>query len=240
MAERLGRYLHLSEYERRTLAGLEETERSVPRGTILRAEQSPARELFIVKRGWLYSSMLLADGSRQILSLHLPGEFADDASLAWSHAPFTLTTATDAILCVFDRTAFRTLFECQPRIAMLLYALAQVERVALSDRLASLGRTPAKARVAALIVDALRRLRASGEPVADDIPLPLTQEEIGDLTGLTAVHVNRMMRRLVEDGLIIRANGRVRILDEAALARIAHHTDRYGAIDIGWLPPARE
>ncbi len=238
LAERLGRYLHLVESERRALAQLEETERRVPRGSVLRAEQASMREIYVVQNGWLYSSMLLADGNRQILSLHLPGEFAGDTDLPWSNATFTLTAATDVTVRTIDRLALRELFERHPRLGLLLHTLAQAERVALADRLASVGRTSAKARVAALLVDVLRRLRASMEPIENGIPLPLTQEEIGDATGLTAVHVNRMMRRLADEGLISRANGRVRVLDEHRLATVANHIDRSGTIDTGWLPPA--
>ena len=238
LAERLGRHLHLVESERRALAELEESERRVPRGTVLRAEQAVMRELYVVQSGWLYSSMLLADGNRQILSLHLPGELAGDTHLPWNHAPFTLSAATDATVRTIDRMALRTLFENHPRLALLIHTLTQAERVTLADRLASVGRTSAKARVAALLIDVLRRLRASKEPVDDGIPLPLTQEQIGDATGLTAVHVNRMMRQLAEEELIARTNGRVRVLNEERLATIANHVDRYGTIDTGWLPPA--
>ena len=239
-ADRLARHLRLTSEERRALAALEGGERALPRGTVLTHEQAPAREFYVVARGWLYSSMLLADGNRQILSLHLPGELAGDVALAWSHAPFALTAATDAIVHVLDKAGLRTLFERQPRLAMLIYALSQVERAISSDRLASVGRTPALARVAAVIVDIDRRLRASGEDTANGFTVPLTQEEIGDLVGLTAVHVNRMMRRLVEDGLIVRAGGLTRVLDGERLARLGNHVDRYGAIDTDWLPTATE
>lgn len=236
LAERLGRYLHLVESERRALGELEESERLVPRGTVLRVEHAPARELYVVRRGWLYSSMLLPDGNRQILSIHLPCEFAGDTSLPWDKAPFTLVAATDAAVRVIDKTALRRLFEQHPRIGLLIYTLAQAERVALADRLASVGRTSAKARVAALICDVMCRLHAGGENVADGVPMPLTQEEIGDATGLTAVHVNRMMRQLQEEGVIGRTNGRVHVLDEARLATVANHIDRFATIDTSWLP----
>ncbi len=235
LAERFGRYLPLLDNERRALSALGETERSVPRGTVLRREQSPARELFVVRRGWLFSSMLLPEGNRQILGLHLRGDFAGDTSLPWVNAPFSLTAATDVTVRVVDKTALRGLFEHHPRLGMLMFALAQAERVALADRLASVGRTAARARVAALIVDAFCRLRIIGEPVADGFVLPLTQEEIGDATGLTSVHVNRMMRQLAEDHLIARVGGRIRVLDEARLAALGHHIDRMTEIDTSWL-----
>ncbi|WP_454886410.1 Crp/Fnr family transcriptional regulator [Sphingomonas oryzagri] len=235
LADRLGRYLRLGDTERRALGALEESERLVSRGQVLRAEQATARELFVVRRGWLYSSMLLPDGNRQILSVHLPGEAAGDTGMAWGKAPFTLVAATDAAVGVIDKAALRRLFAEHPRLGLLLYTLAQAERVSLADRLASVGRTSARARVAALICDVMRRLRAGGEAASDGIPLPLTQEEIGDAVGLTAVHVNRMMRLLVEEGTIARSNGRVRILDEARLAATANHIDRFATIDTSWL-----
>ena len=66
---------------------------------------------------------------------------------------------------------------------------------------------------------------------------PLTQEEIGDATGLTAVHVNRMVRALVEDGLIARQATQLTILNENRLAEIANYVNRYAALDTDWLPP---
>ncbi len=235
LAERFGRYLPLVESEHRALSTLGETERSVTRGTILRREQTPAHELFVVRCGWLFSSMLLPDGNRQILGLHVRGDFAGDTSLPWADAPFSLTAATDATVCVVEKSALRGLFERHPRLGMLMLALAQAERVALADRLASIGRTPARARVAALIVDAFCRLRMIGEAVADGFVLPLTQEEIGDATGLTSVHVNRMMRQLAEEGLIHRFRGRIRIDDETRLTALGHHVDRMAGIDTSWL-----
>ena len=87
-------------------------------------------------------------------------------------------------------------------------------RSILSDRLASIGRTPGRARVGALLCEIAARVRRTGADPDEGFVLPITQEEIGDATGLTAVHVNRMMRALVEDGLIERRNSHVRLLDE--------------------------
>ena len=99
-----------------------------------------------------------------------------------------------------------------------MLVLNQIERVALTDRLAALGRTSAKARVAALLLDMRNRLRVidNGDRRRASRSA-LTQEEIGDATGLTAVHVNRMLRQLEEDGLIAREAARVTLIDERAL-----------------------
>ena len=115
----------------------------------------------------------------------------------------------------------------------------QIERMTLTDRLAALGRTAAKARVAAIVLEMRNRRRIADRSIGDSFTLGLTQEEIGDATGLTAVHVNRMFRQLEQDGLIARDNGRLTIRDERALARAANFVDRYKNLDLSWLPPAR-
>ncbi|MBL7372783.1 winged helix-turn-helix domain-containing protein, partial [Escherichia coli] len=57
-------------------------------------------------------------------------------------------------------------------------------------------------------------------------------------TGLTAVHVNRMLRQLEEEGLIAREGGRMTLLDERALVRAANYVNRYEGLDLSWLPKA--
>ena len=75
--------------------------------------------------------------------------------------------------------------------------------------------------------------------LGDSIAFPLTQEEIGDATGLTAVHVNRMIRALVEEGLIARQANQLTIRNEERLAEVANYVNRYAALDTDWLPPSR-
>lgn len=238
-AERLERYVPLTERERSALERLESTSRQLARGATIVRENDRSEEIYVVRKGWLMSYVILKDGSRQILRLHFPGDIVGTASMAFLEAPEALVTLSEAEICPFDKTGLRVVFEEHPRVAALFFAIAQAERVSLTDRLASLGRTSARARVAALLIDVLVRLRFLDKEITDTIPLKLTQEEIGDATGLTAVHVNRMMRALAEEGMIARRDGHIRVLDERRLARTANYVNRYADLDLRWLPPPR-
>ncbi|WP_294288761.1 Crp/Fnr family transcriptional regulator [uncultured Sphingomonas sp.] len=238
-AEVLAARVGLTPTEIEALSRLEERPRDVRRGAVLQRENERATDLYIVRRGMLMSYVLLDDGSRQILGFHYPGDMIGVPGMIYATSPETTAALTDSVVCPFDRAGLSRLFEEHPRVAALILALNQVERVALTDRLAALGRTSAKARVAALMLDMRNRLRAGDPGVVDSYALSLTQEEIGDATGLTAVHVNRMLRQLEEDGLIGREGGRVTIRDERALARAANYVDRYAGLDLGWLPAGR-
>ncbi|MGY4397969.1 CRP/FNR family transcriptional regulator [Sphingomonas sp. UYAg733] len=228
----------LTPAERHVLERLEERERHLRRGAALIRENDRASEMFVLRKGMMMSSVLLDDGSRQILRFLFPGDMLGISSLVYREAPETLTALTDCVVCPFERSAMSTLICGHPRLAALIIVYNQIERAALTDRLAALGRTSAKARVAAVLIELGNRMRDKAIDVS--FILGLTQEEIGDATGLTAVHVNRMLRQLEEEGLIAREAGRVSFLDERALARAANYVDRYAGLDLGWLPASVE
>lgn len=238
LAEHLGRYGELSARERAALDDLNSGSRHYRRGTVIRPEHGASGDICVVQSGWIFCSALLEDGRRQIVRLHFRGDLIGLDSLAFAEAPDAVTALTDAEICVIDRVKLGRLFADHPRLGALLFAVQQVDRVTLTDRLVSLGRASARGRVAALLLWIAGRLRFAGLAVDDGFALPLTQEEIGDLTGLTAVHVNRTMRVLGEQGLIARSGNSLRILHAERLAQIANHVDRQEVLDLSWLPPS--
>ena len=169
------------------------------------------------------------------MRFHFRGDILGLPLLAFPDSPETVTAVTDATLCPFSREGLAGLIAEQPRLAALILSLTVAERVSLADRLASIGRTSARARVSALICDIYRRLKMLGLVENGSLQLPLTQEDIGDATSLTAVHVNRMMRKLAELGIIERSGSHLRIVDEAQLCVEANFIDRT-ELETGWMP----
>ena len=237
-AEILSGLVALTDDERATLEKLESRQRQVRRGAVLQRENEPCGEMFILRKGLMMSYVLLDDGSRQILRFLFPGDVLGLSSAIYREAPETLAALSDCTVAPFDRVALAGIMTAHPRLSAMIMVYAQIERVALTDRLAALGRTSAKARVAALLLELRNRLRVSDKSISNVFALGLTQEEIGDATGLTAVHVNRMLRQLEEDGLIAREAGRVTLVDERALTRAANYVNRYEGLDLSWLPAA--
>lgn len=237
-AAHLGKYLDLTDEEIRSLERLEENRRSVRKGQIIQRENDPSAELFIVSSGRLMSYVILPDGQRQILRVYFPGDFVGATAAAYAVTQEWLVAATDAVLCPFDKPSLRQLITEQPRLAVLMFILSQTERAALTDRLTSIGRASAKARVSAFLLDIIDRLRITDSDITDTFELRLTQEEIGDAVGLTSVHVNRMIRQLEEEGLIARRNGSLQLIDEERLRQIGHYTNRYANLDLEWLATA--
>lgn len=235
-ADRLAKHVALSDAETKALTRLEENPRKVKRGAMIQRVNDTVTELFVLREGRVMSFVILPDGSRQILRVYFPGDFIGSASTIYSKAPESLVALSDAVICPFDKHALRRLLEEYPRVAALLFLLSHAERVALTDRLASLGRTSAKARVASFLLDMFDRLRVTDDSITDSFDLKLTQEEIGDSIGLTSVHVNRMIRQMEQEGLISRSNGRITLCNMARLEEIGHYTNRHKDMDLDWLP----
>lgn len=238
LAKRLMTYLDLTTTEGEILEGLEHRTRTLEHGEVLAREGERTDQLFIVVEGWMHASLRLTDGARQILSLHFPGDLIGLSTLAWNRAATTLTAVSEARVATFAQGELTNVFRSHPRLSALLYTVAAAEQVAFSDRLASLGQTDARARVAALFLDILSRLRV-GMPqsvTGSRFDLHLTQTEIGAATGLTKVHVNRTLRRMEEEGLIARDGRIVEVLRESELGTIAAFRDRLSRISTDWLP----
>jgi CRP-like cAMP-binding protein len=102
---------------------------------------------------------------------------------------------------------------------MLLGLLAH-ERAGFADRLVDLGRRDSLARVAHLLLELWRRLFVVGAATPSGYPCPLTQYLIADATGLTAIHVNRVLRELRESGLLTFRHGHVRFHDFDRLVQL--------------------
>ena len=164
LAERLSHYVRLSPGERDSLERLEEQDRGFRRGAVVISENEPSRELYIVRSGWLHSSVILGNGSRQIMRFHFQGDILGLPLLAFADSPETVSAVTDVILCPFSRERLAAIIAEHPRIAALLLGLAVADRVSLADRLASIGRTSARARVSSLLCEMFARMRRLGTP----------------------------------------------------------------------------
>jgi DNA-binding MarR family transcriptional regulator len=55
----------------------------------------------------------------------------------------------------------------------------------------------------------------------------MTQEQIADALGLTSVHVNRMLKILEADGVLMRDRGRLSFPDRQKLLEVARFNPRY-------------
>jgi CRP-like cAMP-binding protein len=233
-ATRVARRVPLSRAETAFLDALEaRPSRHPPRHVLARAGE-PAREAFVLISGWAMSYSQFDDGTLQIRRLHFPGDLLAMPSVPMQHHAEDIETLSEALVATFPKRMLAELFEL-PRLAAVMYMFAQAERISAGDRLACLGRTSAKGRVAFLLIDILHRLRAAGEASAPRFRLHLTREQMAHVTGMTPVHASRMWSALIAEGLIACDGLYVTILDEERLLRLSGYRAYDRDFDFDWL-----
>ena len=146
------------------------------------------------------------------------------------------TAKSNLKVCRFPREHLNDVFSESPRISALMMALGAIEQAIISDRVMISRRNDGEARLALFLLQTLARLRLMNDQIYDQFHCPLRQQQIGDATGLTSVHVSRTLGRLEDRGLLARRGQFIRILDEKKLAELVDFNDRYQQLDFSWLP----
>lgn len=239
VVEKLSHYAPLSPAEAKLIHRLEERPRSFKANELICGSGDNLNSLYILRHGRAYTYQILGDGRRQILQLYYPGDIIGSRDIVFDQCTASTVCATDAVLCPFDKGDLREVFEQAPKVAALIYSIGMLEQVVVLDRLKSIGRMQARERLAHFLLEVLSRSRIACHDPAAPLNLMLNQETIGDILGLTQVHVNRTFKQLERDGLVTRKDGHLDI-DEAELTRIAEFSDRYHHIDTSWFPVSRE
>lgn len=178
--------------------------------------------LYRLVDGWVVLYNLMEDGRRQILQFALPGTVLAFLPMRDAVMNYSAQALTDAVVGVISHTKLGRLWKDDPEIGIQLVNQISQDRSLAYDHISSVGRRSARERVAHLLLELFlrSRLRWPGHR-SEEMQLPLTQEHIGDATGLTGVHVNRVLRDLRRDGIAEFHYRRLRILNPDKLVDVA-------------------
>ena len=212
---------------------------TLPKRSIIRSQGDPVEASYLLQSGWVISSIEVPTGARQIVKVHLPGDLLGGPSMVLTRAAETLTAATEVVVRRISLEDFAGIFQESPSLSALMFMASQQERVYLMDRIVSLGRTPAVSRLAAFLLHIYSRLKSGAQP-SPRLEIPLTQDHLADILGLTPVHINRTYRKIERQGAILRSGRSITILDVAALREIAAVPDRHWLREPAWLKAALE
>lgn len=235
---RVSEFATLTADEREAVGALTSDTIECRRRSAIRHEGAPVHHVYLLAKGWVASSMTLKTGARQFFKVHIPGDILGAPSLASVSAVETLTAITDCTIKCIPLSRLGSIFAEYPRVGMSLFLSANKERIALMDLLTAVGRLSAIERLAHFLMDLHDRLFVAGQTEASRLPMPMTQEEIADLLGLTAVHVNRMLHELKRRSLLHRS-GRDFILNLPELQAMNLMASRAFVQEPSWLPPSR-
>ncbi|HEX8642345.1 MAG TPA: Crp/Fnr family transcriptional regulator [Allosphingosinicella sp.] len=213
-------------------AAVEEVVEFPPGKTIVRAGAVLSRSMLTVE-GVVARFKDLSEGQRQIAELHVAGDFTDLHGFLLKRLDHSVGTLTRARMALFPHDAIRRITEDEPHLSRLLWFSTLLDAAIQRERILSIGRRPALARLAHLLCELRVRLDLVGLVEEGSFAFPITQLDLGDATGLTSIHVNRMLKQLRDDRLVTFRGGRVTIHDWARLQQVGEFETAYLYLDRG-------
>lgn len=221
LLRKLNRLAKLDDGDRRAIASLPFKVGAAGPGTHLVREGDRVTECCLLLDGYAFRYKMAANGNRQIVSFHLPGDVLDLQHILLDRADHNVQTLTGATIGWVPVRALTAVIDERPTIARALWRDTLIDAAIFREWVLNVGRRDAKARIAHMLCEFAVRREAAGLGTPERFELPMSQEHIADATGLTAVHVNRMLMALARDGVIDRDKREVRIADWDRMRREA-------------------
>jgi CRP-like cAMP-binding protein len=221
----------LDEGDRRALLGLPYRLKTFEAAKYVVREGSSASHSALIVSGFAIRHKLTVDGDRQIVSVHVPGDFIDLEGSLLTTADHNVQALTRCELALVPVDAIRKLIHTHPMVAHAMWVDTLVDASIYREWVMNVGRRDARARVAHLLCEFARRLEVVGLGSNDGYELPMTQEQLADATGLTSVHVNRTLKGLEADRLVERNKRHVGIPDWERLRTVAGFNETYLHLD---------
>jgi CRP-like cAMP-binding protein len=177
--------------------------------------------------GYLMRHKVGAEGKRQIVSWHVPGDMPDLYSLHLNPIDHNITTLGPAVVGYIAHDALNEMLGNSASLTHIFWRETLVDAAIFREWVVSLGKRGALARIAHMLCELLARLRMVGLASGNSFVFPASQTDIADATGMTPVHANRMIQQLRAKGLVTWDGASISIADPAALAALADFDDAY-------------
>jgi CRP-like cAMP-binding protein len=224
---KLESFTTLSEADRAMLERISAEPRIVGPHTDLVREGDKPDGVFLVMEGIACRQKMRANGQRQIMAYLLPGDLGDLDVALLDRMDHTITTLSTCKVVRLAPETIADILEHHPAVARALRMGTLVDEATLREWLVNVGCRSALERIAHLFCELLVRLKVVGLAGEDSCALPLRQTDVADTTGLSNVHVNRVLQELRRQGLIELRGKRLRIFNLPRLRAIAEFKDAY-------------
>lgn len=227
LMRKLSTFVALSDDDLVMLARFHRRRRTFAAGHELIHEGQKNQSTFILAEGWACSYKMLPDGERQIVDFQVPGDFLGLRSVLFRTTDHSVDAVTRIEASEVLASDILEGFATAPRLATAVLWAASRDEAMVVEHLVNLGRRSGEERMAHFLLELGARLRLIGVGDKTGFDCPLTQYHLADVLGLSAVHVNRVLRHLRDEGLVTFQKGRVSFDDFTKLTDLAGFNTDY-------------
>lgn len=189
---------------------------------IVRQGTAP-KALHIIIHGIGCRYQTTSDGARQIIGLLFPGDTCDASQFLLPEMDNGVKAIAHTEVAIFPQQKVSD----DAQFTEMLWFTGLRESAILRQFIVNMGQLKALGRMANLIYELYIYCRMFDICEENTFILPLTQKDLADMLGISAVHVNRIITQLTTDNLISLTRRRVTILNHVGLRKIAEFDLEY-------------
>jgi CRP-like cAMP-binding protein len=227
LVQRWSKHADLSRDDIQALLSLPFTRKTFGKDAYIIREGQNAVECCLLLRGLAFRQKLLRDGSRQIISFQIPTEFVDLQNGLLDVADHSVQALYRADCALIPRDALIAVADKRPAVRTAMWIDTLIDASIFREWVVNVGRRDSRARISHLLCELITRLQKIGAGHSGQYDFPMTQEQLADATGLTAVHTNRTLQSLRKDGLIELTAKSLTVLDWEALREVGDFDELY-------------
>jgi CRP-like cAMP-binding protein len=231
MVDKLQLWLPLDAEDRAAILALPHQTRTMGANEFIAREGDRPTHSCLLLSGYAFRHKVAGNGGRQIFSLHMKGDVVDLHNSILRRADHNVQALTAIEVAMIPVQAIRTLAATRPQVGQAMWYETLVDAAIFREWTLNVGRRDARERTAHLLCEFALRLDVAGLGSRTDFELPMSQEQLADALALTSVHINRTLKALATEGLIVRTKRSVQVLDFQQLARVGDFNGSYLHLD---------
>ena len=202
VVKKLKSFIDLTDNEISTFSSLPQRLITLSAGREIVHEGLRAHNAFILLDGWVASYKLLR-------------------SLLLRTSDHSFEAITEITVAEISAQNMISTFAKSPRLASAILWAASRDEAMVVEHLVNIGRRSAIVRTAHFLLELGTRLNLIGVGTPNSYPCPLSQYLLADALGLSAIHINRVLRQLREQDLMTFQKGIVHFKNLEKLIALA-------------------
>lgn len=191
-------------------------------------------DIFILKTGWV--SLCYASGSRNqdIYNIYMPGDIIGLRESLFDRQEIGIIAMENCQLDKFCSSEIHDLSKRHADIKRAIFSYIMINDNITIERLRSCTHHKAEKRIAHFLLEVLERHNFKKKEKSNTYLFPITQEVVGELLGITSIHVSRCMTAMEQKKLIRKSRNSIKVLQPELMAEYTGFDKQhiYGSIYI--------
>lgn len=217
ISRKLSAYAELAQDEISVLSAMQGKPVMFHAGERMTYEGQRNHSAYVLCEGWALSCKE-AHGTRQIIDVRIPGDILGMESAMLRASDKTIEALTDVVVRKIRIEDFLAVCGTHPRVGRAMMWAAARDQAMIVEHLVDVARRSSVERTAHFLLELAARLQLVGLGTSNGYDCPMSQAVLADTLGMTAIHLNRVLRQLREDKLLVFRDWHVTLMDLPGLS----------------------